>query len=635
MNFFTSMILASLLTISMSGCGFVEDKKNAAPAPTSAPERKLEEQKPEDDQDSDGDKVPDQQERLLGRRPFMADLPEVRVRFLQDYLIEAKFKSVSDGSVASFKIDTKVGRNDPNFKYRIGDIFIRDKAYNAAANVGKFSTHSFGEIVERDYFWIKWPEIDPQFYAKEILDNQKYFDETKYEYAGATIKLENSIQLLANRGFEMIKNPTLNFYYYDQERESYELLASKVVERNFAAGVNETVAVTIENVPLALLSENFFKRGEFIVSEVADYEIPSMETTYQELLASIKEKSVPVNYNTPLESRVWYVGVNGESKRLDQVLGVLFERNFTIENDQIKKIDQFESNLPSFTYLKEIASLDKKGKWFLFTDKINRHYLDYEYGASDVIALSYITGAELAAQSSEKVVGLQENISGGEDYKLFSLGNISPNAKIDIQIAPERKWGDKFVEEERNYRERPCSCGKNCICGVLTVDCYVKVNHGSSYDNSFSFNKDFSGELSQIMLIINKSEFALSDLVAQKKLSANWVGNNLHLKIDDPTKILEMANFEENVLFLKLKNFKGQTFQGAYLHNATGKDKTICPGMVARACLNWEEKGVFAGSVMMDGFRPFVSRGLKLFPARDYAQAFSVSVSSVINNMYN
>ncbi|HLE11352.1 MAG: hypothetical protein A2504_16870 [Bdellovibrionales bacterium RIFOXYD12_FULL_39_22] len=137
-NLFIIMLLLGIVA-----CSFVQDKPKTTPMPAATPERKLDEQTPDDNQDSDGDKVPDIKERPMGRRPYLADLPEVRVRFLQDYSIEAKFKSVADGSVASFVIDTKVGRNDPNFKYRIGDIFIRGQAYKAAANVGKFSTVCF------------------------------------------------------------------------------------------------------------------------------------------------------------------------------------------------------------------------------------------------------------------------------------------------------------------------------------------------------------------------------------------------------------------------------------------------------------------------------------------------------------
>ena len=41
----------------------------------------------------------------------------------------------------------------------------------------------------------------------------------------------------------------------------------------------------------------------------------------------------------------------------------MFDKNFEIANDKIKKIQQFENNLPEFTYLKEVAEHNKKGRW--------------------------------------------------------------------------------------------------------------------------------------------------------------------------------------------------------------------------------------------------------------------------------
>ena len=47
-----------------------------------------------------------------------------------------------------------------------------------------------------------------------------------------------------------------------------------MLSRHFEAGVVETFEVELENVPSFLISDNYFTKGEFIISEVADYEIP-------------------------------------------------------------------------------------------------------------------------------------------------------------------------------------------------------------------------------------------------------------------------------------------------------------------------------------------------------------------------
>ena len=41
--------------------------------------------------DSDGDMVNDKEESELGRNPFVADIPDVRVRFLQNYTVIVQY----------------------------------------------------------------------------------------------------------------------------------------------------------------------------------------------------------------------------------------------------------------------------------------------------------------------------------------------------------------------------------------------------------------------------------------------------------------------------------------------------------------------------------------------------------------
>ncbi|HLE12830.1 MAG: hypothetical protein A2504_00345 [Bdellovibrionales bacterium RIFOXYD12_FULL_39_22] len=628
------MLIAFTICVYWS-CGFNSEKNNSNNNPEKMIDPVRTDKDEQDGLDSDGDKVLDREEIALGRRPYLADIPKVDVRFLQNYIIEGKFKNLATGADETMLIDTKLGRDNPEFKYRVGELFIRNESYKVAANVGKFSTHSWGEIAPHDLSWVSYPEIDPQFYAQKVLENKHLFDTTKYELSSLSITLESSAKLQGNSGFVCVKNLVVDFYYYNQASESFELLKSAKVERSFNAGVNETFAVKIENVPVDLIAESYFKRGEFVISSVRDYEISELETTFSELLASVKNKSLPVVVNTPLDTRISYVGVNGNSDSFQSILEKIFGDKVRIENDVLEKIDQFANNLPPFTYLQEISSQDKKGQWFVFTNKINQHYLDYKYGTGDVISLSYITGTELANQSSEKIVGVYQNISGDQDYAIYGIGNITPNSQIDIQIAPLRKWGESFVSEDRDYHERPCSCGRNCICGVFTVDCFVKVNHFNSYNNELFFQKDLGQELEQLSLLFNNTEFSLRELVEKRLVNVSWTGKNIHIVISEPSQIIELKNFKENVLFLKLKSVSATTFQGAYMHSVGGKDKKVCPGLVANASRAWGEEGVYSESVMIRDFDAFVRRGLKLLPPRPYSQKFSVSVSSVINNKFN
>src|SRR5690606_17894333 len=109
--------------------------------------------------DSDGDMILDIDEIKNGTDPVVADIPKVDVSFLQDYSIEVTFEDES-----SFRVDTTVARDNPNFKYRVGELFLKENSLNNAAKLGRFSGVSWGEITQKDFSWIKYPDTDKEYY---------------------------------------------------------------------------------------------------------------------------------------------------------------------------------------------------------------------------------------------------------------------------------------------------------------------------------------------------------------------------------------------------------------------------------------------------------------------------------------
>ena len=77
--------------------------------------------------DSDGDSVSDERELALGRSPLLANLPELKVGFLQNYSIAIKY--LEDEEEKEFKVDTKTYRGHAGFQYRVGNIMARDIAF--------------------------------------------------------------------------------------------------------------------------------------------------------------------------------------------------------------------------------------------------------------------------------------------------------------------------------------------------------------------------------------------------------------------------------------------------------------------------------------------------------------------------
>ncbi|MBI2522745.1 MAG: hypothetical protein HYV97_20150 [Bdellovibrio sp.] len=585
--------------------------------------------------DSDGDFVKNADELSLGRNPHVANLPVLAVNFLQNYKIAGDAKKISTGEIYKIEIDTRIGRNNPNFKYRVGELFIRDNALNVAASVGRFSSHSTGEITEHDLSWVKYPDIDPAFYSEQVLRYKKYFESPDYEITNLKITIENTIKLQENGHFKSIKNLKLNFYFYNYETQNYELIAAKIVTRHFEAGVVETFTVELDNVPSLLIEDNYFKKGEFIISEVSDYEIPEMETTYQTLVHSVKEKCLPVVVTTPLSTVVAYVttdvGGNRPAKFV-QVLSTLYDKNTKIEEDRLVQVQEFRNNLPDFLHLKEVAAQDKLGKWFVLTKKLESTYLDHNFAPDDVIVLSYVTGAELAAVSLEKIYSYEQTLSTSDNSTVFPIGVAFQNGTIDIQLKPTKRIGEELGSFHDSWVSRGGSCGQNCISRDFVCD--FSINLFKPIEPAFTLNAD-APEFSRMSLIVGQSEFPLTELLRDKKIIVQNLNGNLHMRISDLEKIKEVAPGVEVALSLKLMAFKDTVFHGVKLNSFTGRDRGYCIPMVC----DFAAKTGFPLSVEsaeFSGWRGGVNwNAVKLGENKSYYQGMEISLTSIINNYFN
>jgi hypothetical protein len=166
------------------------------------------------------------------------------------------------------------------------------------------------------------------------------------------------------------------------------------------------------------------------------------------------------------------------------------------------------------------------------------------------------------------------------------------------------------------------------------MDCLVRVNTFKEFDRAFVFSKELSGELERIKIVLNGEEYPLKKLVDKKALQVSWLGDDLHLAIPDPSKILEITEAQENVLALKVESRNESTHQGAQLHVADGRDRLQCPLIVANASHQWGLP-ISETSVLVEVFRQWVPRGLQLVPDRSYRQDMELAVSSLIENYHN
>lgn len=590
--------------------------------------------------DSDGDKIDDLSEREKGLDRYVADLPRMKVNFLQNYVIRLRYENES-----TFEIDTGVRRTNPDFKYRVGDLFLKENSKDNAARIGRFSGHSWGKIKQQDLSWVKYPDIDKEFFHSKVAEYQRFSEKKLVE---TQVSLENSLKLIQSGVYSSVEQLELNFYYYSYEKESYVLLKTATVDKTFQAGVRETFYVEFANPPQELIEDSYLRHGEFIISEVKDFFIPELGMKYSALLKSVQSKTVPVYKTTPFESNIRYVATSSEGTSFINLLKRLFADKFTVRDNRLVKIEQFENNLKDFDYLHELRGADKEGQWYVMTNKLKKHYLKHHFTPSDSITLSYITGDELAKRGNETIFAASKEIYSGPSSKKYVLGNVSRNSSIDFSVYLDGLKGKELVAKNGGFSYRPPSCG-NCTGNDWSV-------HASFTINSFKeFKRDWNvvsiDEINDsVMVEINGNVLNMAQLIedglASYELKMDANGQYLHFKLDKLHQLDVIQSGSENVASLRLSPVsEGTAARGLRLDSVGGSniDRVYHGGKIAFqeagkrkipiAVTGWNfdkwQKRVPWGHKFPDGYAP--SKG----QMERYWDGIVVRVVSNITNYFN
>lgn len=605
--------------------------------------RTVDELKPEELKriDSDGDMVSNYDEKMNGTDPFVADIPKVDVSFLQDYAIEVVFEDES-----TFKIDTVVARDNPNFKYRVGDLFLKANSLKNAAKLGRFSGVSWGEIKQEDFSWVKYPNTDKEYYHSKVLE---YIKNKGKKIKTLTIELENTLRLQESPYFPSIEGLEVNFYYYSHSKESHVLVHTEKIEKTFQSGVRENFAVTIENPPLELFEDSYLRRGEFIISEVKDFYCPDRKIKNSQILASVKNKSIPVYVSTPYKNEINYVALNEGGEKFITIMQKLYSDKFKVLDEKLTQVEQFTNNLPDFKYLLEVKENDKDGNWYVMTNKIKDHYLKQTFSTSDSITLSYITGKDLAAQKNETFFSLTEKVDSGENFNKYPLGNVTKNSSVDVSVYINSLNGIRLNEKFQQFFFAPRCGSGNCTGANWSVHAEYMINSFAKFSEPYRFD-ELADIGDKIKVLINNTELDLAELVKQNQASVmlkeDEVGQYLHVQLTGLDKIETIVNGSENTAFLLISPVKkGTTGVGVQINKMGGHniDFVFHAGMVAFneamklnlpiAVTSWKfdvwQKKVPWGQRAPNGWVP--TRGEK----QKYFEGLVVDVVSTITNNFN
>jgi hypothetical protein len=630
------LILMSLIIVS---CSFKSDKDD-----NKAATRSINELKPSDLKklDSDGDMINDFQERELGLDRFVANLPKMKINFLQDYSIKVLFDNETQ-----FNIDTKTARDNPDFKYRVGDLFLRENSLDNAAKLGRFSGVSWGIIKQEDFSWVKYPTIDKEFYFSKAREFKYWSTEGKVK--STTIQLENTLKLLESPLYRSIEQLELNFYYYSYSKESYVSLHTQQIDRTFLSGVREDFQISISEPPAELLEDTYFRHGEFIISEIKDFYIPDLKMKYSELLASVKNKTVPVYKTTPFENDLNYVATSKDGDSFINIMEKLYSDKFSIQEDKLFQVEQFSNNLPDFEYLHELSGNDKNGNWFVMTNQIKQHYLKQKFKNTDAITVSYINGNDLSKRVDERIYSLSEDVYSDSTFKKYAIGNVNNNSQISFSVFLKSLKGVQLVSTPGSYFYRPPNCG-NCTGTNWSVSAEFVVNSFRTFEQQW-FIDELSEINDSIKILINNTELNLAELIernmATVELREAGGEQYVYYTISKLHGLDIIQSGSENVAFIKLNPLSvGHTGVGLQINKMGGHniDKVFHAGQI---CLQeafkrkiklattswkfseWQKKVPWGQPDARTGWKP--TRGEK----QKYWNGIVVDIVSTITNNFN
>ncbi len=608
--------------------------------------------------DSDGDWVRDLVELEKGSDPLVADIPILESNFFQNFTINVGYNKVNEDKPLSFSISTKIKDTDPSFQYRVGKLFGVDNSMYYAAKEGRFSGHSYGVIKNEDFTWVKYPTLDPLMLHSDIikyrpiLDGENQVASQKFENYSVNIILDGTAKLAGVR-FKEIKDLSVNFYYHDFEKDSYVLLKNVIINRTFQRNINEKFSVEIENVPVSFLRDSYLKHGEFLISEIDNYFIPELGKDFKTLMSKVLTKTVQVLLTTPSEDSIHYVATNNGGISFLEVLNRAFIKNYEVENNNLKRIGQYENNLGNFEYLIDIKDKDKLGKWFVLTNKFKEHFIDHLYVANDQLTLSYITGKKLASQSVEVQSSYNSKVSTATyNETVTPIGLVSPNSKIEIQLKGLERFGHEVISTP--FSGSFNASGPNTTS--LQYSCEWIGNSREEFLRPFDLTINYNEEWDKIFLVINEERFKLSTLVAEKKVIIRNLDFSFQISIDDISKIKAIRQADENNLSLVMIPSIEKKFQGLKLVAQGGNQNfPWCsmgrPGIMNTIELASRQYGYEISKDSQDAsiIEKWISDAriwpsntgasetikLKLMDDIDYEQNYSLAISTKIINYFN
>lgn len=574
--------------------------------------------------DLDGDLILNDREIELGLNKEIADVANVELRFNQNYKMELSF--VNENKSEQLILEEIILNDDADFQYTYGEGLLSQKAFKESARVARFQGHSYGEVSDKETDLFVYPLMNDQYrYKNQIVVNEKLREEGT-KLSNITLTIKANLFLKHHSVIDEIRNPVFGVYYYDYKNRKHSLLKEVSLDLVLTQNSLETVDIEIGEVPREFLLNNYFKKGELVLISLIDYEIPSLGTTYKNQLASIRAKTTTVSVFTPNGLEVSYVA-SMNNKSFVELMDGIYHDEFEVSDNEVTKLLEFENNLDGYEYLSEVRNEYKKGKWFIYTNKLRSHFLKHSYSPEDVLTISYITGNKLATQVQSQDRAYRYIVSNQSG--LFKIGDMNRNSIVEFVLEGGEVWGDDVVKMRETIR--PGGCRGNCR--VADYACVIPLRHYTDKSFRVPFNFKIHGSL--LRITVGKNKYYLNELISEGIISYEEVDGFLRFKVIN-TEYFFDDEFETKEIHLDGSTFRHMGFNGFKLESMSGKTSSYdCPNILVRFAMA-NNIPVSVESLNFDKWQSSYNWSrVKRGENREEVVDFDLTITSSVTNFYN
>lgn len=393
----------------------------------------------QDTTDSDGDGVTDQDELKASTDPFIADVPTFQGEFFKELKVNIELYNKISKGYENIKWVIKDGKTKLSWEAEEmpsphGSLYMETLLKNYATNVS-FKKNNFRFF---DYNEGIFSYSSPNLFEDTLfsISNQLIgLSRQGYQINRAEAVILSKFQITSKK-YQSFRNPVFDIYYKSKNREGLIFIESKRIDGTYSFNEDNDVYIHFESTDPQIINEALLSGGASFFLKLRDFVIYDTGETYSSILEKVQSKSVPVTiaYTQQGEAEkttveTIYVGINGEPKRLKEILKISLKDEVLMTDLSIDQVRGLSNRIRSYGESGQNETL----KWFVGASDIEDNVYSHKFNPNQGIGLAYISDKKI---EKKPIFVSRSTLSNGLSSTSGKLPSETKGLKI--KITPQR-----------------------------------------------------------------------------------------------------------------------------------------------------------------------------------------------------